>query len=179
MLGRLFRKHPSPLVPAPLGPEHATGADRAMMARALELAREAARQGEAPIGAVVYDTTTGTVIAEARNTREADADPCGHAELLAVRAAARATGDWRLNHCTLVVTLEPCCMCAGTLLNARVGRVVFGAWDPKAGAVGSLMNLLADPRLNHRPVVVGGVEAEACGALLREFFKRLRASKRS
>jgi tRNA(adenine34) deaminase len=160
--------------PQPLGPEHATDADRSMMDRAIELAKQAARAGEAPIGAVVYETASGTVIAQARNTREADADPCGHAELLAVREAARTLGDWRLNHCTLVVTLEPCCMCAGTLVNARVGRVVFGAFDPKAGAAGSLMNLLADPRLNHRPEVIGGLEADACGDLLRSFFRALR-----
>ncbi len=179
MLGRFFKaRSVNAGVPQPLGPEHASGTDRTMMARAIELARQAAAAGEAPIGAVVYETASGTIIAEARNTREADADPCGHAELLAVRAAASATGDWRLNHCTLVVTLEPCCMCAGTLLNARVGRVVFGAFDPKAGATGSLMNILADGRLNHKPVLIGGVEADACGALLRSFFKDLRARKR-
>jgi len=145
-----------------------------MMERALDLAREAAQAGEAPIGAVIYETKTSRVLSEARNTREGDVDPCGHAELLAVRQAARTQGDWRLNHCTLVVTLEPCCMCAGTLVNARVGRVVFGAYDPKAGAVGSLMNLLADPRLNHRPETIGGVEAQVCGTLLRTFFADLR-----
>ena len=148
-----------------------------MMARALELAREAARAGEAPIGAVVYQTESGNAVAEARNTREADHDPCGHAELVAVRSAAQSLGDWRLNHCTLVVTLEPCCMCAGTLVNARMGRVVFGAFDPKAGAAGSLMNLLADRRLNHRPEVIGGLEAHACGELLRAFFRDLRSRR--
>ena len=162
----------------PSGAEHATADDARMMARAIELADEAARAGEAPIGAVVYDTASGTVLAEARNTRETDADPCGHAELLAVRQAARDAGDWRLNHATVVVTLEPCCMCAGALVNARLGRVVFGAFDPKAGAAGSLMNLLADPRLNHRPEVIGGLEAEACGELLRAFFRDLRRKKR-
>ncbi|UYV12985.1 MAG: nucleoside deaminase [Phycisphaera sp.] len=165
-------------MPQPLGPEHATEIDRTVMARAIELAREAANAGEAPIGAVVYETASGNVIAEARNTREGDADPCGHAELIAVRAASKAIGDWRLNGCTLVVTLEPCCMCAGTLVNARVGRVVFGAFDPKAGAAGSLMNILADDRLNHRPELIGGVEAEACGELLRAFFRDLRRRKR-
>lgn len=148
-----------------------------MMARAIELAREAADAGEAPIGAVVYQTASGTILAAARNTREAEADPCGHAELLAVREAAKNTGDWRLNRCTLVVTLEPCCMCAGTIVNARVGRVVFGAFDAKAGAAGSLMNILADERLNHRPVLIGGVEAESCGAMLRSFFRDLRRRK--
>ncbi len=178
MLGRLFKKRHEMQVPQPLPAERATEADRLMMARAIELAREAAEAGEAPIGAVVYETSSGRTIAEARNTRESDADPCGHAELLAVREAASALGDWRLSGCTVVVTLEPCCMCAGALVNARVARVVFGAFDPKAGAAGSLMNLLADQRLNHRPEVIGGVEADACGALLREFFRSLRARKR-
>ncbi|MEQ9095579.1 MAG: nucleoside deaminase [Phycisphaerales bacterium] len=178
MLGRLFKKRRAPRAPQPLPAEHATEVDRRMMTRAIELAGEAARAGEAPIGAVVYETSSEAVVAEARNTREGDADPCGHAELLAIRAAAHATGDWRLNQCTLVVTLEPCCMCAGTLVNARVGRVVFGAFDPKAGAAGSLMNLLADSRLNHRPQVIGGVEADACGELLRAFFRDLRRRKR-
>lgn len=180
MLGRLFRSNRESRVgvPQPLGAEHATETDRTMMARAIELGQAAADAVEAPIGAVVYETKSGGVIAEARNTRESDADPCGHAELLAVRAAAAKLGDWRLNHCTLVVTLEPCCMCAGTLLNARVGRVVFGAFDPKAGATGSLMNILADDRLNHQPELIGGVEADACGELLRAFFKGLRARKR-
>ena len=175
MLGRFIkRRMPPDRPPQPLGPEAATPTDRQMMSRAIELAREAAQTGEAPIGAVVYETATGEMIAEARNTREADADPCGHAELLAVRQAASTLGDWRLNHCTLVVTLEPCFMCAGVLVNARLGRVVFGAFDPKAGAAGSLMNLLADPRLNHRPLVIGGLEAQACGDLLRAFFADLR-----
>ncbi|MEQ8843527.1 MAG: tRNA adenosine(34) deaminase TadA [Phycisphaerales bacterium] len=180
MLGRwIKRRQQQRTGPSqPLGAAHATDADRAMMARALELARQAADAGEAPIGAVVYETATGRVVAEARNTREADADPCGHAELLAVRDAARSRGDWRLNECTCVVTLEPCCMCAGALVNARLGRVVFGAFDPKAGAAGSLMNLLADPRLNHRPEVIAGVEAEACGRVLKDFFRGLRRTRR-
>ncbi|MEO1007627.1 MAG: tRNA adenosine(34) deaminase TadA [Planctomycetota bacterium] len=144
------------------------------MARALELAREAADAGEVPVGAVVYETATGRTIAEDRNRREHSSDPCGHAELLAVRAAASALGDWRLTGCTVVVTLEPCPMCAGMLVQARAARVVFGAFDPKAGAAGSLMNLLADDRLNHRPEVVGGVQADACGALLRDFFRARR-----
>lgn len=176
MLG-LFRKRTPTAPPRPLGPEHASDTDRALMAQALDLAKEAAGAGEAPIGAVVYETATGRVLARARNTREADADPCGHAELLALREAARSAGDWRLNHCTVVVTLEPCCMCAGAMVNARVGRVVYGAADPKAGAAGSLMNLLADPRLNHRPVVVEGVQARESGDLLRGFFKQLRVKK--
>ncbi|MEL7474154.1 MAG: nucleoside deaminase, partial [Planctomycetota bacterium] len=104
------------------------------MARALDLAREASEAGEAPIGAVVYVTGTGEAIAEARNTRERDRDPAGHAEFTAIRAACTRVGDWRLNHCSVVVTLEPCAMCAGMIVSARVGRVVFGAEDPKAGA---------------------------------------------
>ena len=179
MLARWIQRRPADQRPVqPRGPDRATPTDKTMMARAIDLAREAAKAGEAPIGAVVYDTASGTRLAEARNTREADADPCGHAELLAVRQAARDAGDWRLNHCTLVVTLEPCCMCAGALVNSRVGRVVFGAFDPKAGAAGSLMNLLADPRLNHRPELIGGLEAETCGGMLREFFRDLRRRQR-
>ncbi len=151
-----------------------TPADAQWMARALALARDAAAAGETPVGAVVYDTASGSLLAEAHNRRETDADPLAHAEVLAIRAAAARTGDWRLNHCTLVVTLEPCPMCAGAIVNARVGRVVFGAHDPKAGAGGSVVDLLAHPKLNHRPEVVAGVEAEACGRLLREFFRELR-----
>jgi tRNA(adenine34) deaminase len=148
-----------------------------MMARAIELARGAARLGEVPIGAVVYETETARVLAEASNTRESLRDPCGHAELLAIRAAASAIGDWRLNHCSLAVTLEPCPMCAGALVNARLGRVLYGAADPKAGAVRSLFTILEDDRLNHRCTVIEGVEREACAALLTDFFRSLRAKK--
>jgi len=155
-----------------------TADDREHMKRAITLARQAAEAGEAPIGAVVYSTKTGERIAEARNTREGDADPCGHAELIAVRAAAQKLGDWRLNHCTVVVTLEPCPMCAGAMVNARIGRLVWGADDPKAGACRSLMAITSDRRLNHRPELVAGVEADACGALLRDFFRNLRTTKR-
>lgn len=156
-----------------------TTIDRAMMRRALRLAREAAKASEAPIGAVVYDTATGALLAEARNTREADADPCGHAEISAIRAAAAAIGDWRLNGCTLVVTLEPCAMCAGAIVNARVGRLVYGAADPKAGAVESLFKLCSDPRLNHRLEPIGGVMARSSAMLLRGFFRERRGSKRA
>ena len=156
--------------PAPAGPH-----DMAMMARALERAREAADAGEAPIGAIVFETASGRILGEARNTRESDADPTAHAEVLAIRDAARALGDWRLNDCTLVVTLEPCCMCAGAIVNARVGRVVYGADDPKAGAAGSLYRLTEDPRLNHRVTPIRGVLAEESAALLREFFRSRRA----
>jgi tRNA(adenine34) deaminase len=121
------------------------------------------------VGAVVIGPD-GTELAAACNAREATGDPTAHAEVLALRAAAERVGEWRLAGCTLVVTLEPCTMCAGALVLARVGRVVFGAWDPKAGAVGSLWDVVRDRRLNHRPEVIGGVLAEECGAVLREFF---------
>jgi tRNA(adenine34) deaminase len=145
-----------------------------MMRRALTLASAARDLRETPVGCVIYETSTGRILAEAFNRREVDHDPAAHAELLAIRAAAGHCGDWRLNHCSLVVTLEPCCMCAGTIVNARVGRIIFGAMDPKAGAAGSLYNLLADPRLNHRPEVVAGVEAQASAKLLKDFFRTLR-----
>ncbi len=154
-----------------------TPLDEQMMTSALALAAAAAAIDETPVGAIVYETATGRILAEAFNRREIDADPGAHAELLAIRAAAAQAGDWRLNHCTLVVTLEPCCMCAGAIVSARVGRVIFGAMDPKAGATGSLYNLLADPRLNHRPQVAAGVQAEASAKLLRDFFRDLRARK--
>jgi tRNA(adenine34) deaminase len=155
-------------------PEPPTETDRRMMARALELAREAATHGEAPIGAVVYRTATGEVLGEGRNTREEAGDPAGHAEVHAIRAAARAIGDWRLNDCTLAVTLEPCAMCAGLIVNARVGRLLYAAHDPKAGAAGSLFTLTEDPRLNHRVTPVTGLMAEASAALLRSFFRARR-----
>lgn len=162
-----------------LPPERATEADRRWMARAIELARAAAAQGEVPIGAVVYRTATGERLAEGANARESRHDPTAHAELVAVRNAAAKTGDWRLNGCTVVVTLEPCPMCAGMLVNARVGRVVYGADDPKAGASRSLYAITTDPRLNHRCEVIGGVEAEACGELLRRFFQGRRRERKA
>jgi tRNA(adenine34) deaminase len=152
----------------------ATEADVAMMRRALDLAREALKLGEVPVGAVVYDTASGRILGEAFNRRETDKDPTAHAELLAVKAAAETVGDWRLNHCTLVVTLEPCVMCSGVIVNARVGRVVYGARDPKAGAVESLYRLTSDPRLNHRVMPVPGVLEEEAGTLLKEFFEGVR-----
>lgn len=158
---------------------HATAHDRRWMARALELARDAGARGEVPVGAVVYLTETGERLAEASNTREHGHDPTGHAELTAVRAAAAVLGDWRLNACTVVVTLEPCTMCAGMLINARAGRVVYGADDPKAGACRSLYRITTDPRLNHRCEVVAGLEADACGLVLREFFQRRREATRA
>lgn len=151
-----------------------TEIDQAMMARAIELARHAQTLGEVPIGAVVYVTETGEVLGDGFNTRETEKDPCGHAELIAIRRACEQIGDWRLNHCSLAVTLEPCPMCAGTIVNARVGRVLYGADDPKAGAVRSLYTLLEDERLNHRCVVIPGVERETCSSMLSEFFRELR-----
>ncbi|TVQ63114.1 MAG: nucleoside deaminase [Phycisphaerales bacterium] len=147
------------------------------MRRALALAQAAADAGEAPIGAVVYETATGRVLAQAHNTRESHHDPAGHAELIAVREAGKALGDWRLNACTLVVTLEPCAMCAGAIVNARVGRLVYGAADPKAGAVASLYRLCQDPRLNHRIEPIGGVLARPSAELLRAFFRARRARR--
>jgi tRNA(adenine34) deaminase len=126
-----------------------------------------------PVGAVILDEA-GTVLARARNRREADRDPVAHAEIVAIRQAAVALGRWRLTGLTLVVTLEPCTMCAGAVTAARLDRVVYGATDPKAGAAGSLWDVLRDTRLNHRPEVIGGVLAEECGALLRDFFESRR-----
>ena len=153
----------------------ATPTDLAMMARALQLARAAGAANEVPVGAVVYETDSGRLLAEAHNRRHLDKDPAAHAELIAIRLAAERVGDWRLNHCTLVVTLEPCAMCAGLIVNARLGRVVYGCPDPKAGACGSLMRLTEDPRLNHRVTPIPGVMADESAAVLREFFRRRRA----
>ena len=150
-----------------------TAADRSAMARALELAADAAAASEIPVGAVVLDAD-GRIVAEGRNNREATHDPTGHAEVEALRAAAASVGSWNLDGHTLVVTLEPCLMCAGAILQARIGRVVFGAWDDKAGAAGSMYDVLRDRRLPYRAEVVGGVEADAATALLRDFFEQRR-----
>jgi tRNA(adenine34) deaminase len=139
------------------------------MRQALDLAASALDDGDVPVGAVVVDAS-GVVIGTGRNTRERDADPTGHAEMIALRDAAATRGEWRLEGCTLVVTLEPCTMCAGALVNARIARLVFGAFDEKAGAVGSLWDVVRDRRLNHRPEVVSGVLADESSALLRDFF---------
>lgn len=147
-------------------------ADAAYMALALEEARAATAEGEVPIGAVVV--CDGAVIARAHNRREMDADPTAHAEMIAIREAARRLGRWRLSDCTVYVTLEPCPMCAGAMHQARITRLVFGAFDPKAGAVGTLYDLSNDVRLNHRFSVTSGVLAEESAALLRGFFERLR-----
>lgn len=139
------------------------------MRAALDEARAALATGDVPIGAVVLDPD-GAVVARGRNVREAEADPTGHAEVVALRGAAKARGEWRLEGHTLVVTLEPCTMCAGAAVLSRVERVVLSAWDPRAGAVGSLWDVVRDRRLNHRPEVVSGVLAEESSALLAEFF---------
>jgi tRNA(adenine34) deaminase len=142
--------------------------DDEAMALAVAEARAALDHDDVPVGAVVV--RAGEVIASRHNERELTGDPTAHAEVLALRDAARAVGTWRLDDCAMVVTLEPCPMCAGAMVNARLGRLVFGARDPKAGAVGSLMNLVADPRLNHRIPVSPGIRADEAGRLLVEFF---------
>ncbi|KAA1396161.1 nucleoside deaminase [Aeromicrobium ginsengisoli] len=139
------------------------------MAEALLLAESALADDDVPVGAIVLDAT-GTIIGRGRNTRERDGDPMGHAEIVAIREAAAARGGWRLEGCTLVVTLEPCTMCAGAMVSARLERLVFGAFDDKAGAVGSLWDVVRDRRLNHRPQVVSGVLAEQSTAMLQRFF---------
>ena len=139
------------------------------MSAALDEARAALATGDVPVGAVVL-SPADAVIGTGRNVREASADPTGHAELVAIRAAAASWGSWRLDGCTLVVTLEPCTMCAGAAVLARLDRVVFGAFDPKAGAVGSLWDVVRDRRLNHRPEVVSGVRADESTILLDDFF---------
>ena len=146
--------------------------DEMAMAAALEQARLAAAAGEVPVGAVVL--INGDVVAARHNEREATKDPTAHAEILALRDAAAVVGDWRLAGATLAATLEPCPMCAGAVLAARVPRVVFGAYDPKAGASATLYNLLVDPRFNHNAEVVGGVCEDECGALLSDFFSEHR-----
>ncbi len=147
--------------------------DTRFMELALAQARQAIEVGETPIGAVLVHE--GDVLAAAHNRREIDFDPTAHAEMLALRAAAQTLGRWRLSGCTLYVTLEPCAMCAGALVLARIDRLVFGARDPKAGAVESLYSLVDDARLNHRVQVTGGVLAEACGSMLSEFFRAKRS----
>ncbi len=143
------------------------------MQMALGEAEQAAAENEVPVGAVIV--CGERIVASARNQRERLHDPTAHAEMVAITQAAEAVGDWRLEHCTLYVTLEPCCMCAGAIVLARIPRVVYGATDPKAGAVHSLMNLLTDPRLNHQAEVFPGILAEPCGRILTEFFQRQRA----
>jgi tRNA(adenine34) deaminase len=148
----------------------------ALMGVALEEARDALAHRDVPIGAVVARLADGEIVARRHNERERRQDPTAHAEVLALRDAARVTRSWRLDGHLLVVTLEPCLMCAAAALHARVDTIVFGATDPKAGAVGSLYNPAADPRLNHEPAVVRGVQGDECGALLREFFTGRRSA---
>lgn len=143
---------------------------KAQMELALVEARACAHSDDVPVGAVILDAA-GEVIATGRNTKVRDEDPLGHAEVMAIRAAAEKLGNWRLTDCTLVVTLEPCVMCAGAILAARIPTVVYGAWDEKAGAAGSVFDLLRDRRLNHQVEVISGVLAEECGQLLTEFFR--------
>jgi len=150
-------------------------ADEAAIASALAIARDALVLGEVPVGAVVLDAA-GRVVAAAHNERERNHDPTAHAEVVALRRAGEVLGSWQLVGCALAVTLEPCTMCAGAAVLARVDRIVFGAWDPKAGAVGSLWDVVRDRRLNHRPAVAGGVRAAECAALLEQFFADRRDS---
>lgn len=151
-------------------------ADHAFMARALVLAHEAAAAGEVPVGCVLVDSD-GVVVGEGANRREMDNDPLAHAEVLAMTAAAKRLGRWRLSGLTAYVTLEPCFMCAGGLVNARVDRLVIGAMDPKAGAVGSLFDVCRFDKLNHRLDVQHGLQSEACGDVLRAFFRARRRPK--
>ncbi len=150
--------------------------DVGMMLRAMQLARMAALAGEVPVGAIVY--RGAQVLAEHANDRELTGDPTGHAELVAMRNAGKGRGAWRLTDCSLAVTLEPCAMCAGAIVNARIGRVIYGARDAKAGACESLYAITADTRLNHRPPVFAGVLANACGRQLTAFFARRRRERK-
>jgi tRNA(adenine34) deaminase len=151
-------------------------ADRAAMGKALEEAALAPARGDVPVGAVVLDPQ-GRVVGRGHNLREAEGDPLAHAEVVALRDAAAALGGWRLEGCTLVVTLEPCTMCAGAVLAARIGRLVFGAWDEKAGAVGSVLDVIRDRRPATGVEVVAGVRAQESAALLRDFFVERRPSR--
>lgn len=144
-------------------------ADVAAMQQAITLAATALETADVPVSALVFDPA-GTLIGQGVNRREVDHDPTAHAEIVAIRQACLALGNWRLDGCSIVVTLEPCAMCAGAIVGARLNRLVFGAFDAKAGAVGSLWDLARDRRLNHQPEVVSGVLADACGALLKDFF---------
>ncbi len=157
--------------------EHTLLTDLHFMREALLLANEAASLGEVPVGAVAVKD--GAIIGRGYNRREIDHDPFSHAELLAMREAASVLGVWRLSGVTVYVTLEPCVMCAGAMVQSRVDRVVFGAFDPKAGAVGSLFNVVQDARLNHRVEVVSGVLGDACSEVLKTFFKALRARSKT
>jgi tRNA(adenine34) deaminase len=151
--------------------------DEAFMAEALALAQAARERGEVPVGAVVV--SEGAIVGRGGNAPIAASDPTAHAEIAALRDAGRALGNYRLPGCSLYVTIEPCAMCAGAIIHARIGRLVFGARDPKTGACGSIVNLFAEPRLNHHATVEGGVLADECGKLLADFFAARRANLRS
>lgn len=175
--GRIWKRLMSTLrLLEPLTRHHATPLDVEMMRKAIELARKAYDLEEVPVGAVLYRGEE--ILAVAHNLREADRDPTAHAELIALREGSRKISDWRLNECSLAVTLEPCPMCAGAIINARVGRLVYGAADAKMGAVESLYNICDDKRLNHRPQVIQGVLAPECRGVLREFFKMRRSQNK-
>jgi len=150
----------------------ASPTDHLMMQRALELAHRAAQAGEVPVGAVVYRGEE--ILSQTHNLRETRADPTAHAEILALCAAAKKRGTWRLNGCSIAVTLEPCPMCAGALVNSRIDRLVYGTPDPKMGSIDTLYTLCTDPRLNHRLEVVAGVLAQPCGQVLSDFFQQRR-----
>jgi len=164
-----------PVADLDMDPLQPTPFDLIAMTRALELARAAAAMGEVPIGAVVYRLADGVIVGEGANRREIDHDPTAHAEILAIKHAAAAVGGWRLDNHGLAVTLEPCPMCAGAIVNARIARLVFGAPDPKAGACGTLMCITEDARLNHRVPPIAGVMAEESAAMLKAFFRGLRS----
>jgi tRNA(adenine34) deaminase len=161
----------SPLTATPL----LAMSPQSLMQLALEQARLALAHDEVPIGAVIYHVPSDRVIGQAHNRRILDRDPTAHAEILAIRQAANALGDWRLEETILAVTLEPCPMCAGAIVNARIPRLVYGCGDPKAGAVETLYQICSDARLNHRVDIVAGVMAEECGAMLTQFFAAKRA----
>jgi tRNA(adenine34) deaminase len=147
--------------------------DAGWMTIAIEEARAAAAVGDVPVGAIIVDPSSATIVGRGRNRREVDADPTAHAEIVALRDAAKSLGHWRVE-ATMFVTQEPCPMCAGALVNARVKRLVYGCSNPKAGAVATLFRIVDDPRLNHRVEAIGGVHADECAALLKEFFEALR-----
>jgi tRNA(adenine34) deaminase len=161
---------------ADLGGIAAAALDESMMARALELAREARNLGEVPVGALVV--REGRILAQAHNLRETLHDPTAHAERLALTWAGRSLGSWRLEGCVLYVTLEPCAMCAGAIVQSRIARLVYGADDPKAGACASLYRLVSDPRLNHQVPITAGVMALECGEVLKEFFQDRRSFRK-
>jgi len=160
----------------PVEQSQPTALDRAMMMLALEQAQQAAAAGEVPVGAVIY--RGDEILAQAFNLRESQRDPTAHAELLALRIAAPKMASWRMEGCSIAVTLEPCPMCAGALVNARMERLIYGATDPKMGAVHTLYELCTDARLNHRMEVIGGVEAKACAQVLQDFFRARRGAEK-